>query len=114
MLEMAFSNRILKSSITLTLSLFSVSSLAEDSSSLPFQILQNTSFDGCPYSGEVVISVNYEFAEADFGELIVSSLSSGQQYPLAQKEVERGKGSAVFVFELSDCVDDINVSLNPF
>ncbi len=114
MLEMAFSNRLLKASITLTVSLFAVSSLAEESSSLPFQILQNTSFDGCPYSGEVVISVDYEFEETDFGELIVSSVSSGQQYPVAQKEVESGKGSAVFIFELSDCVDDINVSLNPF
>lgn len=114
MLEMAFSNRILTPSITLALYLLTFSTLAADSSSLAFQILQNTSFDGCPYSGEVAISVDYELTGASIGELIVSSLSSGQQSPLAQKEVESGAGSTVFVFQLNDCIDDISVSLNPF
>lgn len=113
MLEKTYLNQMLKLGTTLTLLLFMFSTFAESLSSLPFKVHQNTSFDGCPYSEKVAISVDYELTGTGIGELIVSSLRGGQQFLLAKKEVESGTGSAVFVFELSDCIDDINVTLNP-
>jgi hypothetical protein len=82
--------------------------------SVAFDVLNNTSYDGCPYFGEVAISVEYDLVESNVGQLIVSAVNSGRSYELTRKEIEHGPGSAVFVFELQECIDSINVALTPF
>ncbi|WP_282110483.1 hypothetical protein [Shewanella algicola] len=82
--------------------------------SVSFDVLNNTSYDGCPYSGEVAISVEYDLVESNVGQLIVSAVNSGRSYELTRKDVEHGPGSAVFVFELQECIERIDVALTPF
>ncbi|MGX9462243.1 hypothetical protein ACWXWU_13560 [Shewanella sp. A14] len=87
--------------------------IAADNQSLDFDVLENTSYDGCPYSGDVAISVKYELTESNIGQLVVSGFRAGQSFELTKKDVEQGSGSAVLILVLQQCIDKINVALKP-
>jgi hypothetical protein len=106
----------LSSAIVCGLTVFSGFSYSYESNnnSAQYQVLQNTSYEGCAYSGEVAISVDYSLHSAGFGELLVSGIQDGQGITLKQMEIEAGHGSTLVMFELNDCLDNIKVTINPF
>lgn len=104
---------LIKGGFVVLISLLTSICWASENEAVSYEVLENTRYDGCPFSGQVALSVQYTFDSAEFAQLTLSGVSQYGHKLLAQKEVEQGRGSDVFVFTLDDCMDDIQVQLNP-
>jgi len=76
------------------------------------KILQNRFYEGCNYSGTVALEVKYKLKSADYGQIVLEGTQDGASYfHLLSKEIEGGNGRTTMVFEASDCLQDVRVTL---
>lgn len=75
------------------------------------KVLQNTFYDDCHYSGEVVLEVKYKLKSQEINNIVLEgSLDSVDYFQILTKEVEKGKGRSNLVFDAGDCLQAVRVS----
>lgn len=89
---------------------FAVDNVIEDK--IEVEVLENVSYDGCPYSGEVTIQVNFSIVTLDRGRLNLStSYDSVNFSEIDSVELEGQRGNHLFSFNAGECLQAIQVSV---
>lgn len=75
------------------------------------KILQNTFFNKCYYSGEVVLEVEYKLMSEEVGNILLEgTLDSVNYFQILTKEIDKGKGRSNLVFDAGECLQAIRIS----
>jgi uncharacterized lipoprotein YmbA len=76
------------------------------------KVLENTRFDGCPYSGNVVLRVKYRVKTEQGADINLTTSDDGINYfPALTQFVEQGRGRIVLELDAGECTQDIKVSI---
>ena len=107
--------RTVLTALMLVCAMISISAQAKnnkDKNKLTFDVLQNTTFNDCLYSGDVVLDARYKLHQADSGQLIVEQSIDGQNYTtVLTEELDGRRGSLLLNFDAGDCSKDVRLSI---
>jgi hypothetical protein len=100
-------------SINLLLIWLSMPILASEINTIQsFTILQNTAYEGCPYSGPIAVKVKYTVMTEQGADININTTEDGVYFAQSHTYfVEQGRGQIVIEFNAGECVQDIEVIL---
>ncbi len=82
-----------------------------DEDKVNIKVLQNRSYDGCAYSGDVVIQVKYKLKTKALANMVLQGSEDGINfYQILSKEIESGRGSSLLKFHTESCLQDIQIT----
>lgn len=77
------------------------------------EVFQRQGNIDCGYIGETAINVHFRLTSADFGQIEVKGSIDDQTYhTIMTREIEKGRGSSLLVFDAGACLSDIDITIN--